>query len=167
MGKNNVILIGMPGVGKSTIGVLLAKALKMPFLDTDLLIQQNEGKYLQEIIDSSGIDSFLRLEEAVVLSLETDKHVIATGGSVIYSPASMEHLKSIGTVFYLRLKLSKLKGRLRKAEKRGIVMKQGQSLFDLFRERAPLYEKYADIVIDCSHKHIDTIVNEIKNHISP
>jgi len=167
MGKNNVILIGMPGAGKSTIGVLLAKALKMPFLDTDLLIQQREGRYLQEIINSSGIDNFLRLEEAVVLSLDTNRHVISTGGSVVYSPASMEHLKSMGTVFYLKLKFEKLKKRLRRAETRGIVMKPGQNLFDLFRERTPLYEKYADIVIDCSHKHIDTIVNEIKSHVLP
>lgn len=161
MGKTNIILIGMPGAGKSTVGVLLAKALKKPFIDTDLLIQQRENRYLQEIIDGQGIAGFVRIEEEVMLGLDVAGHVIATGGSVIYSDASMRHLKSIGIVVFLNVRLYQLEKRLKNISTRGVAMGSGQSISGLYAERQPLYEKYADIAIDCSRKHIETIVSEI------
>lgn len=161
MNKSNIILTGMPGAGKSTVGVLLAKALKKPFIDTDLLIQQRENSFLQEIINDRGIAGFVRIEEEVVLGLDTAGHVIATGGSVIYSDASMRHLKSMGIVVFLDLKLYQLEKRLKNISTRGIAMRSGQSIGDLYAERQPLYMRHADIKIDCSRKHIEAIVSEI------
>lgn len=161
MKKSNIILIGMPAAGKSTVGVLLAKALKKPFIDTDLLIQQRENSFLQEIINSKGISEFIRVEEEVVLGLNVTDHIIATGGSIIYSNVSIEHLQSTGVMVFLNLKLYQLERRLKNIQTRGVAMKSGQSLADLYNERQPLYEKYAEIEIDCSHKHIETIISEI------
>lgn len=162
MGKRNLILIGMPGAGKSTVGVLLAKALGKTFIDTDLLIQKNEGRLLQDIINSDGLEKFLVIEEKAILGLNVQNNIIATGGSVVYSRKAMEHLKHNGIAVYLKLGLFKLTQRLKNMRTRGIAMKNGQSLDDLYRERTPLYEKYADITIDCSHKHIEKIILEIK-----
>lgn len=165
MNKNNIVLIGMPGAGKSTVGVLLAKAMKMPFIDTDLLIQKQENCYLQELIDTHGIEGFIKIEEKVILGLDTQNSVIATGGSVVYSKAAVEHLKTIGIIVFLNTKMYQLERRLKNAQSRGIAMKSGQTLSSLYYERMPLYKKYADIEIDCSRKHIETIVSEIKNKL--
>jgi shikimate kinase len=165
--RNNIVLIGMPGAGKSTVGVLLAKALKKPFVDTDLLIQQKENCYLQEILDKKGIDEFIRIEEETVLGLELDSHIIATGGSVIYSENSINHLKQTGILVFLNPKPYQLDRRLKNLSTRGIALKNGQTMKDLYMERTPLYKKYADIEIDCSHKHIEVIVAEIKSRVLP
>lgn len=160
--KTNLVLIGMPGAGKSTVGVLLAKALKMPFVDTDLLIQRHENCYLQELIEKQGIDGFIRTEERIVTELDLTDHVIATGGSVIYSRPAVDHLKAGGILFFLNCRMYQLERRLRNIKTRGIAMQPGQTVEDLYRERMPLYKKYADVEIDCSRKHIETIVIEIK-----
>lgn len=161
MKKSNIVLIGMPGAGKSTVGVLLAKALKMPFADTDLLLQQQQSLHLQEIINNSGLDSFLRLEEKLVTGLNLENHVIATGGSVIYSEPAILHLKKKGLLIYLHLKYYQIERRINNITTRGIAMQQDQTLSDLYRERVPLYKKHAEITIDCSRKHIESIVAEI------
>lgn len=157
----NIVLIGMPGAGKSTVGVLLAKALGMPFIDTDLVIQEKEGKCLQDIIDSKGIEYFLSLEEGVILNLNVKGHVIATGGSVVYSKAAVRYLRENGILVYLNLRYGEIEMRIENMSGRGIVIKKGQRLDELFNERAPLYEEYADVVIDCSGKDMERIVNEI------
>lgn len=159
----NIVLIGMPGAGKSTVGVLLAKTMKMPFIDTDLLIQQRENSYLQDIINTRGIDEFIKIEESVILGINVRNHIIATGGSVVYSNAAIMHLKASGVLVFLNARLYQLNRRLKNISKRGVAMKKGKSLSALLDERLPLYRKYADIEINCSKKHIDTIVNEIKN----
>jgi shikimate kinase len=162
MSGKNIVLIGMPGSGKSTVGILLAKSLKRPFVDTDLLIQQKENRYLQDIIDSDGLEAFIKIEEQVILGLNVSNHIIATGGSVIYSEKAIAKLRENGVLVYLNLKLYKLEQRLKNIKTRGIAMKKGQTLKDLYIERIPLYKKYADIEIDCSRKHIEMIVSEIK-----
>ena len=146
--QRNIILIGMPGVGKSTIGVIAAKQLGYQFVDADLLIQQQEKRLLHEIISEEGVDGFLEIENRVNASIQTEGAVIATGGSVIYGQEAMEHLSSIGTVVYLKLPYPELKRRLRNLKDRGVVLKDGQTLQDLYDERTPLYEKYADIIVD-------------------
>ena len=146
--KNNVVLIGMPGVGKSTLGVVLAKELGFEFVDADLLIQKREKRLLKEIIAEDGVDGFLKIENDVNASIETDKTVIATGGSVIYGAEAMAHLKEIGTVVYLKLDYETLDSRLGSLKGRGVVLKDGQTLKSLYEERIPLYEKYADIIVD-------------------
>lgn len=160
-GGRNLVLIGMPGAGKSTVGVLLAKTLKMPFTDTDILIQKQENSYLQELIEKHGIDGFIKIEENTVKSLDLRNHVIATGGSVVYSETAMAHLKAHGIIFFLNARLYQLERRLKNSRNRGIAMSPGQTLGSLYRERLPLYKKNADIEIDCSRKHIETIVSEI------
>lgn len=153
--KKNITLIGMPGVGKSTIGVVLAKVLGYQFLDSDLLIQKQEGRKLHQIISQEGNEGFKIIENRVNASIQAEETVIATGGSVIYCPEAMEHLKSIGTVVYLKLSLEPLSKRLGNLKGRGVLLKEGQTLEDLYRERTPLYEKYADIVIDEEGKDLE------------
>ena len=153
--KKNITLIGMPGVGKSTIGVVLAKVLGYQFLDSDLLIQKQEGRKLHQIISQEGNEGFKIIENRVNASIQAEETVIATGGSVIYCPESMEHLKSIGTVVYLKLSLEPLSKRLGNLKGRGVLLKEGQTLEDLYRERTPLYEKYADLVIDEEGKDLE------------
>jgi shikimate kinase len=165
MSKSNVVLIGMPGAGKSTIGVLLAKALKKPFIDTDLIVQQKYGMFLQDIIDKHGIKSFLEMEERVVLEIDAKNCVVATGGSVIYSSSSVEHLKKDGILIYLKLRFDEIDNRLKDITSRGIVKENNKTLVELYNERIPLYEKYADITINCSNKHIEDIVSEIKTKL--
>ena len=148
MNRDNIILIGMPGVGKSTIGVVLAKVLGYQFVDADLLIQEAEGKLLSELIEENGTDGFIEIENRVNSQIQTHRSVIATGGSVIYGKEEMEHLKSIGTVVYLKQNLRVLQRRLRNLKGRGVVLKEGQTLADLYKERTVLYEKYADITVD-------------------
>ena len=152
---NNITLIGMPGAGKSTIGVVLAKVLGYQFLDSDLLIQKQEKRRLSEIIEEEGYIGFQEVENRVNASIEADKTVIATGGSVVYCEEAMEHLKSIGTVVYLKLSLNALSKRLGNLKGRGVLLREGQTLTDLYDERTPLYEKYADIVIDEEGKDLE------------
>ncbi len=157
----NIILIGMPGAGKSTVGVVLAKRLGRVFLDSDLVIQEKEGKLLHEIIEKEGLDGFLRIEEEVNASLEAEGAVIATGGSVVYGQKAMEHLKQIGTVIYLQLPLQTIAERLGDLNERGVALQDGQSLWSLYEERVPLYEKYADVILPCENKMLREIVVEI------
>lgn len=159
--KDNIILIGMPGVGKSTIGVVLAKNLGYSFVDSDLLIQEREGMLLHEIIEEKGLDGFNQIENEVNASLCLHKSIIATGGSVVYGEAAMENLRKMGTVLYLSLPYKELVLRLGDLTERGVSIRQGQTLKELFTERKPLYEKYADITVECHGKQIRELVNEI------
>lgn len=158
---NNLILIGMPGAGKSTVGVVLAKVLQYSFVDSDLVIQNEEGKRLCEIIEQEGLDGFLRIENRINAGLQAQRSVIATGGSVVYGREAMEHLQSIGKIVYLKLSYETLKTRLGDLRYRGVAIKDGQSLLDLYRERATLYEKYADITVETDGLSIEETVNEI------
>lgn len=158
----NVVLIGMPGSGKSTIGVVLAKILGYEFLDSDLVIQKREKRRLSRIIEEEGTDGFLKIENDVNASLNPTDTVIATGGSAIYGEEAMEHLRKIGTVIYLKLEYNNLKRRLGNLKNRGVVLKDGQTLLDLYNERIPLYEKYAHITIDEKNKDIQDIALEIE-----
>lgn len=148
----------MSGAGKSTLGVLLAKALGMNFIDTDIVIQQRENRLLQDIIDRDGIEEFLKIEEQTVSGLRLQNTVIATGGSVVYSDKAMAALKSNGTVVYLHVTFEEIEKRLSDIKTRGIVIKKGNSLYDVYRERLPLYEKYSDIKIDCTARQIEECV---------
>ena len=159
--KNNIILIGMPGVGKSTIGVVLAKILGYKFVDSDLVIQEKTGRLLKDIIAQDGIDEFVKIENEINAGLDVEKSIIATGGSVVYGEEAMEHLREIGTVVYLKLDLYSLSRRLGSLEKRGVVLKKNQTLKDLFNERTPLYEKYADIIVNEHGCSITDTVNKI------
>ena len=147
--NRSVVLIGMPCVGKSTVGVLLAKAMSREFIDTDLLIQARQGRRLQDIIDADGLDVFGRIEQEQVLALDASRGVIATGGSVVYSDAAMEHLKRNGVIVHLELDLPTLAGRAGALATRGVVMAPGQSLQDLYLRRLPLYRRWADVTVDC------------------
>ena len=146
--KKNVTLIGMPGSGKSTVGVVLAKVLGYHFVDSDLVIQEQTGKLLHELITEYGDEGFLEIENKVNAGLQVERSVIATGGSVVYCRQAMSHLKEIGTVVYLKVSLSTLEKRLGNLKRRGVILKKGQTLKDLYEERVPLYEKYADVVVD-------------------
>ena len=159
--KENLIFIGMPAVGKSTVGIVVAKRLGMNFIDSDLLIQEQEGKLLREIIAEVGDDGFLKIENQVNRDIQCENAVISPGGSVIYCEEAMEHLKSIGKVIYLKLSLESLSKRLGNLKGRGVLLKDGQSLKDLYEERIPLYEKYADITIDEEGKDLDESLRAI------
>ncbi len=161
MNKDNVILIGMPGVGKSTVGVVLAKKLGYAFVDADLVIQSREGALLHEIIARCGVEGFWRVEESVGESLETSRTVIATGGSAVYGERAMMHYKQIGTVVYLSLPLEGIRDRLGDLTERGVTLKAGQDLDGLYAERRPLYERYADITVACEGLSIREIVEKI------
>ncbi len=158
----NIILIGMPAVGKSTIGVLLAKSLGFSFIDTDLIIQRNTGRLLQEIIDSDGLDEFCREEERALCSVSAEfDTVIATGGSAVYSREGMIHLKEHGAVYYLSLPAEELSRRLKDIKTRGIAMHPGETIEDVFAQRATLYKEFADAVIDCYGKTAEQTIEEI------
>lgn len=159
--KDNIVLIGMPGVGKSTIGVILAKILGYKFIDADIVIQQGEGKLLHEIIKSEGVEGFIKVENRVNASLDCHKAVIATGGSVVYGKEAMEHLKKIGRVVYLKVDYEIINHRLNNLKGRGVVLKDGQDLKALYEERIPLYEKYADIVVDENDCNIEETVEKL------
>ena len=160
---NNIILIGMPGAGKSTIGVILAKTLGMDFLDSDLLICRRRETTLQQILDREGLDAFLHLEEDVILGLRPESTVLATGGSVPLSDRAMEHLKPQGTVIYLEVPLEELRTRLSNIRTRGIAFGPGETLDTLYAKRAPIYEQWADITVrtDPCRNDIENMVAEI------
>ena len=157
---NNIILIGMPGAGKSTIGVVWQK-LGYEFIDSDIVIQNRYKKILQELINEYGTDGFEKIENDVNKSLNPQNSVIATGGSAIYGKEAMEHFDSIGTVVYLNLPYEEIEQRLGNLEERGVTIKKGQTLKDLYNERTPLYKKYTNLTIDCQGKTIREIVEEI------
>ena len=161
MKKNNIVLIGMPGVGKSTLGVILAKMLGYQFVDTDILIQKQEGRLLREIISEEGVDGFLSIENQVNAELNLDKYVIATGGSVVYGKEAMEHLKEIGTIVYLKLSYNQLEKRLGNLRGRGVVLRDGQTLLDLYKERILLYEKYAEVIVVEDGLSIEETLQEV------
>lgn len=157
----NIVLIGMPGCGKSTIGLMTADLLDMSFIDTDKVMEQMIKKNLQMIIDNEGIEKAVAIEEEAILSVHVKNFVIATGGSAIYSSKAIEHLKSNGIMIYLSVPFEILEKRVKNVETRGIVMKKGQSFNDLYNERIPLYKSYSDIIIDCLDKDKKTIANII------
>jgi len=148
MKKDNIVLIGMPGVGKSTAGVILAKIMGFNFIDSDLCIQGREKMLLKDIIEKKGVEGFLSIENEVLSKIEIDGAVIATGGSAVYGKEAMAHFKEMGTIIYLKLPYEELTKRLKDIKGRGVVLKEGQSFKDLYDERTVLYEQYADIVID-------------------
>ena len=148
MNGKNIILIGMPGVGKSSVGVVLAKIFGYRFLDSDLIIQEEEGKLLHEIIAEEGLEGFIQIENRINANINCEKSIVATGGSAVYGKEAMEHFKEIGTVVYLKSDYKTIKKRLGDLVARGVAMKEGQTLKDLYEERVPLYEKYADIIVD-------------------
>lgn len=159
--KSNIVLIGMPGVGKSTAGVVLAKVLGYEFIDADLVIQQQEGKLLHEIISEVGPDGFIAVENRVNSELDVEKSIIATGGSVVYGKEAMQHLREIGTIVYLKVSYDILEKRLHDIKGRGVVLKDGQDLRGLYEERIPLYEKYADIIVCEDNLTVEETIEKI------
>ena len=159
--RTNVILIGMPGSGKSTCGVVAAKLMLKNFFDTDLLIQNIEGASLQDIIDNKGNDYFQEAEEKAILSLDIQGTVIATGGSVVYSQKAMEHLKSLGKIIFLNIDYEHMLSRISNLSTRGVLIKNGETLKDMFDERLPLYEKWADDVINCNDNTVQQTAEAI------
>lgn len=159
----NITLIGMPASGKSTVGVLLAKRLGLSFVDTDILIQEQEKKLLKEIIAQEGLEGFMKVENQVNSEIQVKDAVIAPGGSVVYGKEAMRHLKEISTVVYLKLEYSELKKRLGNLKDRGVVLRDGMTLKDLYEERVPLYEQYADIVVDEKGKDAGAIVDYLRD----
>lgn len=159
--KNNIILIGMPGAGKSTVGVLLAKAINYEFLDTDIVIQKENGKKLYEIINEKGLEEFLKIENETLSRVEASNTVIATGGSAIFGQEAMEHLREIGHIVYIKLSCEEIIRRVNNIKTRGIAMKKGKTMEDVYRERVPLYEKYADIIVDGENTTIEEAVEKI------
>lgn len=163
--KKNLIFIGMPAVGKSTVGIVVAKRLGMRFIDTDLLIQEREGKLLREIIAEKGEDGFLEIENEVNASVNARNSVISPGGSVIYCKEAMKHYKKIGTIVYLKASYQTIKRRIRNPKKRGVVLKEGQSLRDLYYERVPYFEKYADITVCEDGCRIEDTIKNVLNAV--
>jgi shikimate kinase len=160
--KRNVVLIGMPGVGKSTVGVLLAKRLGFAFIDTDIFIQVREGRSLQAIIQAHGAEEFCRIEEDHILSLAFGSHVIAPGGSVVYRPRTMAHLKADGIAIHLDLAVERLKRRLDDVDGRGVVIGPGQTIEGLYAERRPLYLHYADATVATDGLTPDQVVGRVR-----
>ena len=161
----SIILIGMPSCGKSTLGVLLAKKLGYRFIDSDLLIQEREGRLLHEIISEEGNEGFLKIENEVNCAIEDKKAIIATGGSVIYGEKAMNHLKALGKVVYLKIPFDEMCRRLGDFSHRGVIMLHGNKLDEMYAERAPLYEKYADLTVDVCNTHLSDSLEKICNAI--
>ncbi len=158
---NNITLIGMPGVGKSTLGVLLAKRIRFGFVDTDLLIQTGEQAGLQQIIRDQGIEAFCRIEADYIQKLSTRMTIIATGGSVIYDPGAMAHLASLGRIIFLDIELGPLTERLGNLDRRGVVLMPGQTLDQLYSHRRPIYQQYAHLMVQCAHRTPEQLVHEM------
>lgn len=161
MENSNIILIGMPGAGKSTLGVLLARAMNYRFLDTDLLIQEREGRLLCEIIAEEGLDGFLEIEGEVNAGINAERTVIAPGGSAIYSEKAMKHFAEIGTIVYLHVPVTELRKRLGDLKRRGVVLKEGQDLNSLYEERRVYYERYAQVTVDVTKDEIGEVLAEL------
>lgn len=155
---DNIILIGMPGSGKSTVGVLLAKTLGFDFIDTDLILQQREGALLQNILNEKGTETFLDLEQQAICTVECRQAVISPGGSCVCRELSMAHLKNLGRIVYLNLPLQELEARLNNISTRGIAMEPGQTLSEVYRCRTPLYEKWADVTVQCAGQTLEETV---------
>lgn len=164
MMKRNIVLIGMPGAGKSTVGVILAKTLNYDFIDTDLIIQRKTGEKLYETIQRKGLDEFLDIENTVLSNVNVDNTVIATGGSAVFGSEAMEHLGKTGIIVYLKLECTEIARRINNITTRGIAMKPGKTIEDVYNERVPLYEKYSDVVIDGSSSP-ERVVEKIKIEI--
>ena len=166
--KDNLIFIGMPAVGKSTVGIVVAKRLGKRFIDTDLLIQEQEKKLLREIIAEVGDDGFLKIENQVNRDVKAENSVISPGGSVIYCEEAMKHYKEIGTVVYLKASYQTIKRRIRNPQKRGVVLREGQTLRELYNERVPYFEKYADITVcedGCMiEETIENVLNAVRKY---
>ena len=160
--KSNIVLLGMPGSGKSTVGVLLAKSCKKKFVDTDLVIQEKEGRLLSEIIKEEGLDRFVEIENRVNAGISAENSVIAPGGSVIYGEEAMKHFQDIAEIVYLKLSYQSVARRLGDLTKRGVVFRPGQDLKSLYEERCPLYEKYADYVVECDGQEIGETLEKVK-----
>ncbi len=158
---NNIILIGMPASGKSTVGVVVAKRLGYEFVDTDLLIQKQEKRLLKEIIAQEGNDGFLKIENQVNRDLQVEKAVISPGGSVVYCEEAMEHYKEIGTVVYLRVPFEEINRRISNAKNRGVVLKDGQTLKNLYDERVQLFEKYADLIVEEGNDSLEETIDKV------
>lgn len=165
MTKDNIVLIGMPGAGKSTVGVVLAKKLGYSFVDSDLVIQETYGKLLHELIEENGVEGFWKIENDVNASINRHRSIIATGGSAIYGKEAMEHLREIGTVVYLKLPYAVIEDRLGDLNARGVTLRPGQTLRDLYEERVPLYEKYAHVVVECDGRMLREVVGDIAEAI--
>ena len=162
----NIVLVGMPGAGKSTVGVVLAKVTGYEFVDSDLVIQKREGKLLKDIIKEDGLDGFIKIENDVNKNLNVSHSVIATGGSVVYGTDTMEHFHESATIVYIKLSLNTLKKRLGDIKKRGVVLREGQTLDDLYEERCPLYEKYAHVKVDAEEYDVEQLMNVIKEKLN-
>lgn len=158
-------MIGMPGAGKSTVGVVLAKRIGYAFVDADLVIQSREGMLLHEIISRRGVEGFWKVEESVGESIEAHRTVVATGGSAVYGERAMRHYKQMGMVVYLSLPLEVIGERLGDLSERGVTLKEGQDLEALYVERQPLYERYADQTVDCRDLSIREIVEKIASFL--
>lgn len=158
---DNIILIGMPAVGKSTIGVILAKILGYQFIDSDIVIQETEQKLLKDIIAAEGVDGFIEVENRVNASLDATRAIIATGGSAVYGREAMQHLKELGTILYLKVDYDVLSNRLTNVKNRGVVLREGQTIRDIYEERTALYETYADITVDVSHAGVEDTIEMI------
>lgn len=156
-----MVLVGMPACGKSITGVVLAKTMRKNFVDTDLLIQEKEKRPLQDIINTDGVETFKRVEEQVLTELEIQNAVISTGGSAVYYEKAMEHLKKNGLIVYLQVSLETVEKRLNNIKTRGVAMKKGDTIADLYQRRIPLYEKYADIIIEADGLEVEETVEAI------
>jgi shikimate kinase len=161
----NIVLIGMPGCGKSTVGVILAKVLGYNFIDSDLLIQEQEKCLLKDIIERDGLEGLIAIEEQINSEIVAEHSVIATGGSVIYGPKAMEHLRKIGTVVYIRLSCMTIENRLGNIRQRGVILREGQNLKGLYEERCPLYEKYAHVIVDGENMGMEEVMELILSKV--
>ena len=155
--EKNIILIGMPGSGKSTVGVLLAKWMGMDFIDTDILIQKASGQMLYQMIEEKGIEAFIKAEEDILKSIQGRHSIVATGGSAVYGPEAMAHMAQLGSRVYLKLSSEIIEGRIGNLSTRGVVIREGETIGELYQERAPLYERYADITVDAAGTPMEVV----------